>query len=271
MTQKEKNVENEEELTFWGHLEALRWHLVRSIILILLLAIAAFTFKDFIFNEIILAPKSDDFISNRLLCQAAQMIGIHDFCEGTFNLSIINIRLAGQFMTHLYISIMMALIVGAPYLIWELWRFIKPALSTKEKSNSSGAVLASSLLFYLGVLFSYFLIVPLTINFLGTYSISSEVVNQINLSSYISTILSVTMGLGVVFELPIMVFFLAKSGIISASFLRKNRKIMLVIILILAAIITPPDVVSQLLVAFPLLLLYEISIRIAKRVGKEKN
>ena len=152
------------------------------------------------------------------------MIGIHDFCEGTFNLSIINIRLAGQFMTHLYISIMMALIVGAPYLIWELWRFIKPALSTKEKSNSSGAVLASSLLFYLGVLFSYFLIVPLTINFLGTYSISSEVVNQINLSSYISTILSVTMGLGVVFELPIMVFFLAKSGIISASFLRKKQK-----------------------------------------------
>lgn len=268
--QQKQPIIEESEMSFWSHLEALRWHLVRSIVVVFLLAMVAFSFKEYIFNTIILAPKSDDFISNRMLCKLGTFLGVDGMCEGRFNLTIINIRLAGQFMTHLYISIVAALIAGAPYFVWELWRFIKPALNQKEQQHSRGAVVTISALFYLGILFSYFLIVPLTINFLGTYSVSSEVQNQINLSSYISTVLSVTLALGVVFELPVLIFFLARTGVVTDVFLRKNRKVMLVLILILSAIITPPDVVSQILVALPLMVLYEVSIRIAKRVGKNQ-
>lgn len=272
MSKQQKQPINEEsEMTFWSHLEALRWHLVRSIIVVFVLAMVAFSFKEYIFNTVILAPKSDDFISNRILCKLGGLLGVEGMCNGKFNLTVINIRLAGQFMTHLYISIMAALIAGAPYFVWELWRFIKPALNQKEQRHSRGAVVTISALFYIGILFSYFLIVPLTINFLGSYSVSAEVANQINLSSYISTVLSVTMALGIVFELPVLIYFLARTGIVTDTFLRKNRKVMLVLILILSAIITPPDVVSQILVAFPLMFLYEVSIRIAKRVGKKQE
>jgi len=258
-------------MSFWEHLEELRGHLIRSVIALLVVSIIAFINKKFIFDYILLAPKNPDFITNRFFCKVGQWLSLDGLCAGDFNLSLQNISMSGQFMMHMYISIIAGLIVATPYIIWEFWRFVKPALHSKERKYSKGVVLASSGLFISGVLFSYYLIVPLTINFFGTYQISESVVNQINLNSYISTIVSVTLATGLVFELPILVYFLTKIGIITPAFMRKYRKHAIVVIFILAAIITPPDVFSQTLVAIPLLMLYEISILISARVMKQKD
>lgn len=258
----------EMEMSFWDHLDALRGHLFRSAIAIVVLAIVAFINREFIFDQLILAPKDPEFITNRLLCQLGVWTNIPSLCLGNFDLKIININLSGQFTTHMYISFFTGLIVAAPYVIWEIWRFIQPALYDKERKNSRGAVLSMSLLFILGVLFSYFLIVPLTLSFFGTYQVSESVTNQISLASYISTVVSVTFSLGVVFELPVFVFFLTKVGIITPEFLKRNRKYTLVILLTIAAIITPPDIISQILVTIPLYGLYELSILVSQRISK---
>lgn len=263
--------DSDSELSFWEHLEELRGHIFRSLGAVMIISIAAFLAKKFVFDNIILAPRSESFITNRLLCKAGEYLSIDALCLGRLNLEIQNISMAGQFMTHIYVSLIVGLILGAPYLIWEMWRFILPALKPKEKLYSQGAVVVSSLLFLAGVLFAYFLIVPLTINFLGTYQVSQDVPNQIQLSSYISTVVSVTIAVGIVFELPILIFFLTKIGIVTPAFLRKNRKIMLVVVLVLSAIITPPDVFSQILVSIPLLGLYELSITISERVHRQKE
>lgn len=268
---KENKPTQEKEMSFWEHLEELRMHIFRSLAAILILTIVAFLNKRIIFDYIILAPKDTGFITNRLLCQLGEILSIDALCIGRLNLSIQNINMSGQFMTHLYVSLIAGLIVAAPYVIRELWRFIMPALKQKEKKHSKGAVAVSSLLFLAGVLFAYFLIVPLTINFLGTYQVSQDVPNQINLNSYISTVVSVTIAVGIVFELPIFVFFLTKVGILTPAFMKKNRKIMLVIVLILSAIITPPDVFSQILVCIPLVGLYELSIRISEKVYRQRE
>jgi sec-independent protein translocase protein TatC len=265
---KAETAEPEEELSFWGHLDALRGHLFRSALAIILLAIGAFISRTYIFDSIILAPKNPDFITNRLLCKLGTWAGVPSLCFGDVEIDIININLSGQFTTHMYISFFAGLVLAAPYVIWEIWRFIRPALYENERRHSRGAVVVMSLLFILGVLFSYFLIVPLTLNFFGTYQVSESVVNQIALSSYISTVVSVTFSLGVVFELPVFVYFLAKVGIITADFLRRNRKYTLVILLTISAIITPPDVISQILVCIPLYGLYEIGILVAARAQK---
>lgn len=261
----------ENEMGFWDHLEELRGHIFRSLAAVFILAIGAFIAKSFIFDHIILAPKSETFITNRLLCRLGDMLSIDALCIGRLNLSMQNIEMSGQFMMHMYVSLVAGLIIAAPYIIWELWRFIMPALKPKEKNYSRGAVFFSSALFIAGVSFAYFLIVPLTINFLGTYQVSPEVPNQIQLNSYISTVVSVTIAVGIVFELPILVFFLTKVGIITPMFMRKNRKFMLIIVLVLSAIITPPDVFSQVLVCIPLIGLYELSIKISEKVYKQRE
>ena len=186
-------------------------------------------------------------------------------------MSIISIKMSGQFLTHMYVSIVTAMVVAFPYIIYEIWKFIMPAMLPGEKKYSRGAVAVSSVLFILGVLFSYFLIVPLTVHFLGTYQVSDTVDNTISLSSYISTVVSVTFALGIVFELPILVYFLTKVGIVTPAFMKKNRKYMFVILLLLSAIITPPDVFSQIMVVIPLMALYEFSIWISHRVHKKQT
>ncbi len=272
ISNKKKNKPREEkEMSFWEHLEELRIHLFRSLAAILVFAIIAFISKKFIFDYVILAPKNSEFITNRLLCKLSDLLSIDALCIGRLNLSIQNINLSGQFMMHMYVSIVAGVIVAAPYVIWEMWRFIMPALHSKEKKHSRGAVIASSLLFLTGVLFAYFLIVPLTINFLGTYQVSPDVPNQIQLNSYISTVISVMIAVGIVFELPILVYFLTKVGLITPTFMRENRKVMLVIVLVLSAIITPPDIFSQVLVCIPLIGLYELSINISARVHKKRE
>jgi sec-independent protein translocase protein TatC len=281
MSQKElpENREElqEEEMTFWEHLEHLRWHLVRSIAAIVILGILAFLNKDIIFNHIILAPKSSDFITNRALCMLGNWIAAHwdalspdALCIENFNLKLINIKMAGQFLMHMYISLFAGMIVSIPYIIFEIWRFVRPALYKHEQQHARGAVFWSSFLFITGVLFSYFLIVPMAVMFLGSYNVSASVENQIALTSYISTVVSLTFAVGLVFEMPIFVFFLTKVGILSPDYMRKNRKGMIVIVLIISAIITPADVFSQILVAIPLLGLYEVSIMISKRVYKKR-
>ena len=262
---------DEREMSFWDHLRDLRGHLVRSLIAIILLGIIAFLNKDFVFNSIILAPKEADFITNKLLCQLGLMLNIDYFCVSDFSLKIININMSGQFMTHLYISFMAGVVMAAPYIIYQFWKFIEPALYDHEKRNTGSTVLVCSLLFLIGVAFSYFLIVPLALNFFGSYHVSSEVANQIALGSYISMVVTVTISIGVVFELPIVIFFLAKAGLISIEFLKTNRKYMLVIVLVLSAIITPPDVFSQVMVTVPLMILYEFSIIMAKFALKKKS
>lgn len=260
----------EKEMSFWEHMEELRWHLVRSIIVIVILSVVAFLNRHIIFDQIILAPKNSDFLTNRLLCKLSDLVHVKSLCLDNVNLEIININMSGQFLTHMYVSIVAAIIAAFPYLLWEIWRFIQPALLPNEKKYSKGAVSVSSLLFMIGVLFSYYLIVPLTINFFGTYQVSESVQNTISLSSYISTVVSVTISVGVVFELPILVYFLTKVGIITPNFMKKNRKYMVVILLTVSAIITPPDIFSQILVCIPLMLLYEFSLLVSRRVYQRK-
>jgi len=258
-------------MSFWQHMEELRWHIVRSAVVIMVLAIVAFIYKEIVFDYIILAPRDSDFITNRLLCKLADLISVKGLCIDNLSLEIINITMSGQFLIHMYISIAVGLILGFPYVLWEIWRFIKPALKRREKKYSSGAVLVMSLLFLIGICFSYFLIVPLTLNFLGTYRVSDFVENRITLRSYINTVVSLTFAVGVVFELPVLVYFFTKIGILTPTFMKKNRKYALVLVLILSAVITPADIFSQVMVAIPLYGLYEISISVSKRVFAKES
>jgi len=265
------NAKVQDEMSFWEHLEQLRWHITRSIIAVVVFAVVAFLNRKIIFDDIILAPRDSEFITNRLLCKLGDFLSFESLCFESFNLTIINIKMSGQFLTHMYISIIAGIIITIPYIIWEIWSFIKPALYKNERKYTNFAVISSSLLFIIGILFSYFLIVPLTVNFLGTYHVSEFVQNQVSLKSYVNTVVSVTFAVGIVFELPIFVYFFTKVGLVTPSFLKKNRKYMLVICLILSAIITPPDVFSQILVCIPLFALYELSILISKRVYKKRQ
>ncbi|MDG1902273.1 MAG: twin-arginine translocase subunit TatC [Bacteroidales bacterium] len=259
----------EKIMTFWDHLDELRWHIMRSLIAIVIFAIIAFVNRRIIFDVIILAPSTSDFITNRALCELGKFLSLNALCIKDLSLKIINIKMSGQFLTHMYISIVSGFILAFPYVLWEIWQFVKPAMKDNERKYSSGGVFISSVLFLMGILFSYFLIVPLTVNFLGTYHVSESVYNQISLSSYINTVVSVTFAVGLVFELPILVYFLTKIGVVTPDFMKKNRKYMYVMMLIVSAIITPPDMFSQILVVFPLIGLYEFSIGVSNRIYRK--
>lgn len=257
-------------MSFLDHLEALRWHLVRSAIVVVILAVVLFFLKDLVFDTIILGPKHVDFLTYRAMCRFSHFIGAgDDLCITSIPFSLINTELSGQFTMHMWIALVGGIIVAFPYILWEIWRFIKPALSAKEQNNTRGFVFFASLLFMTGVLFSYFMIVPMTINFLGSYQVSTEIANTITMDSYISTVTTLTLATGIVFELPIVVYFLTRFRIISPAFMRKYRKHAVVVILIVGAVITPsPDVSSQLLVSVPLYILYEASIFVSRYVER---
>ncbi len=248
------------------YLIELRKRMIRSVLAALLMAILAFMNQNIIFDEILLAPKSEDFFTNRVLCQIGEKYQIDNLCFSAESLKVININMAGQFLTHLYVSFIAGIILAFPFILLQVWSFLAYVLKIKSRRTTLATIVFGSILFILGLLFSYFLIVPLTVNFLGTYFVSSEVQNNVMLGSYISTIASLVLGVGVFFELPVFAFFLAKYGIVSPVWLKKQRRIMIVVLLILSAIITPPDIISQVLVCIPLLLLYEVSIVVAKRV-----
>ncbi|MFP4447800.1 MAG: twin-arginine translocase subunit TatC [Bacteroidota bacterium] len=261
----------QQELTFLEHLEQLRWHILRAILAIMVVAIVVFIMRNFIFNQVILAPKNPEFFTNNLLCRLGEKLNSSSICINSEPIEIINIRMSGQLTIHIVISIVLGLIFAFPYVFWEFWNFIKPALYDNEIKHSRGAVFFSSLLFIIGVVFGYFIIVPLSIHFLGTYHVSDQVVNQINLKSYIGTIASVVLAAGAIFELPILIYFLSKAGLVTPSFLKKYRKHSIVLILMLAATITPPDIFSLIMVTLPLVILYEVGISISKRIEKKKE
>lgn len=258
---------NQGRMSFLQHLEVLRWHLIRSTLAILVGAVLAFVYKGFLFDVIIFGPKSPDFITYRKFCQWSETLGLSDtFCFSEMPFRLLNTTMAGQFSMHIWVSLIAGLILAFPYIIWEFWKFLRPGLHTHERRMSRGVMFFTSLLFLTGVFFGYYLIVPLSVQFLGTYVVSQEVQNLIDLGSYISLVSSVTLACGLLFELPIVVYFLTKLGILTPAWMRKYRRHALVVVLIVAAVITPPDVSSQILVAVPVLLLYEGSILLSAAV-----
>lgn len=259
------------EMSFWDHLGELRRRLIRIVVSVLVMAILAFINRDFVFDKVILAPKDGDFITYRWLCRLGEWLHVDSLCMTETHIKLINYNLSGQFMTHMTISLVAGLILAMPYVFWQLWLFVKPALYEKERKYARSAVFIMSGLFVIGVLFSYYFMVPWTLNFLGTYQVSSLVDNQIALSSYISTVISVILSVGAVFELPVVIFVLAKIGLITPGFLKRNRKYAFIVVLIVAAIITPPDVFSQIIVTIPLWALYEASIIVANRVSPKES
>lgn len=263
--------DGEKEMSFLEHLEELRWHIIRSILAIVIFMIVAFIFRDIVFGKVVLGPKNPDFITNRLLCHLGDIVNISALCINQNPVQLINIKMSGQITTHITASIVAGLILAFPVILWEFWQFFKPALKDNEAKYARGAVSAASLLFFSGVLFGYFVLAPLSIHFLSSYEIDPSVLNQINIRSYIGTLTSICLATGLIFELPIVAFFLTKVGLITPAFMRKYRKHSIVVIVIIAAIITPPDVFSQTLVAIPLLFLYEVSILISARVMKQKE
>ena len=262
-----KNTEG--EMSFLEHLEVMRWHLLRSIAAIVILALVAFVFKEIVFDKIILAPKEPPFPTNRWLCELGEILGLERICINQNPFTLQTVKMAEQFSMHIIVSLVAGIVIAFPYIFWEFWRFIIPALYDKEKNTARGAVFFTSLLFILGVLFGYYIISPLSVNFLGNYKVSESVISAPTLRSYVQTITSVVLAAGLVFQLPILVYFLSKVGLVTPDFLKKYRRHSLVVIVTLSAIITPPDIFSQVLVALPLMILYEIGIAISKRIMKQ--
>ena len=257
------------DMSFLDHLEELRWHILRSTISILLFATVAFLAKDIIFDQIIFGPKKGDFISYQLFCSISQSIGGDAFCFEELPFRIQSRTVSGQFSAHLWTSILAGFIISFPYVIFEFWKFISPGLYKKEKDGARGFIFITSTLFFIGVLFGYYVVTPLSINFLGNYRISAEVFNDFDLASYIGLLRASVLASGLIFELPIIIHYLTKVGLVTPDFVRKNRKFALGIVLSLSAIITPPDIASQIIVTIPILVLYEISIIISK-IGYQK-
>ncbi|MBD0779197.1 twin-arginine translocase subunit TatC [Maribacter sp. ANRC-HE7] len=256
-----------DEMSFLDHLEELRWHLIRSILAIVLIGIVAFVMSRFIFDNIIFAPTRMDFPTYRFFCDIATFFGIESaFCAEKLPFTIQSRLMGGQFSADIWTAIWAGFIIGFPYVLYEIWKFISPGLYEKERKNSRGFIFIASLLFFMGVLFGYYVVAPLSINFLGTYQVSDIVLNEFDIGSYIATLRTSVIACGIIFELPIIIYFLTKTGLVTPEILRKYRKIALVIVLILSAVITPPDVTSQIIVAVPVLILYQVSIHISKMV-----
>lgn len=260
----------EKEMSFLDHLEELRWHIVRALFAVIFFTIFAFFSAPWIFENVVFAPARANFPTFQWLCSVGQLFGAQGLCIESIPFKIQSRLMTGQFSMHLVASFTLGLIISFPYVIWEIWRFIKPGLYVRERKYSRGAVFSISMLFLTGVLFGYYVLAPLMIYFLATYSISDLIVNEFDITSYVSTIVTMVFGAGVLFQLPVVIYFLTKMGIVSPALLRRYRKHSIVGILIIAAIVTPPDPISQTLIAIPLYFLFEISIVIASRVEKAK-
>jgi sec-independent protein translocase protein TatC len=264
------------EMNFVDHLEALRWHVVRSVIALIISTIFCFINIQFIFNHIILGPTRQHFPTYKWLCSLSKLLHTKALCLETVKLKFQATELSTQFMMSISSSVVFGFILACPYIFWELWRFVKPALNSFELKQSRGVVLWVTLLFLFGVGFGYYILSPFTINFFATYQLSPDFENIFKIDDYLSNIISLIIGCGIVFQLPVVVFFLSKIGILTPSFMKNVRRYAIVIILVVAAVITPPDVFSMVLVSIPLIFLYEVSIGIsgrieAKRKAKEKE
>ncbi len=258
----------EKEMSFIDHLEELRWHLIRSVIAILVFSIVAFISVDFVFNTVIFGPARTDFWTFKMLCKLAEAINSPALCIEALDFKIQSRQMTGQFTMHITSSFVIGLIVAFPYVFWEFWRFISPGLHMTEKSISRGAVFSVTVLFATGVMFGYFIMSPLAVSFLAGYQVSDIVSNEFDITSYISTLSSLVLGSGLLFQLPIVVYFLSKLGIVTPELMRHYRKHAVVVILIMGAVFTPPDPLSQILIALPLFGLYQFSIFISAGVHR---
>lgn len=259
-------------MSFLDHLEELRWHLIRALLAVVLAGTAAFLAKGFIFDTLLFGPTNADFFTYDILCRLSTFVGLEGgFCFDDMPFTIQSRTMGGQFSAHVWTSITAGFIIAFPYVIYEFWKFISPAMYANERNTARGFIFISSVLFFMGVLFGYYLVTPLSINFLGKYQVSEVVLNEFDIGSYISLVRSSVIACGLIFELPIIIYFLTKIGLVTPEFLRKYRKFALVIVLILSAIITPPDILSQIIVAIPVLVLYEVSIIIARFVTRSEE
>lgn len=259
----------EAEMSFFDHIEELRWHIVKSVAAIVLFGIVIFVMGDAVFRNIIFGPKEDWFLSYRAICSLSNIVGLGDnLCFSPPQFEVQATQFAEAFITHIKVAFIGGFVVAFPYVFYQIWSFIKPGLYEKEQKAARGTVFICSVLFSLGVLFGYFIISPFAINFLAGYKIPG-VVNNPTLSSYVGYLVMFTVPAGIAFELPVVMYFLAKVGLVTADFLRSYRRHSVIVILVLAAIITPPDVVTQCLIGIPLYFLYEASIIIVSRVEKK--
>ncbi len=259
-----------DEMSFMDHLEDLRWLLVRSTIAVLIAATGVFFVSDFIFDTVLFGPTKADFITYKVFCDISRAVGIDTICVETIDFVIQNTSMEGQITILIWTCISGGFILAFPYILYELWKFIAPALYDKERKNAKLFIFIASILFFIGVLFGYYIIIPMSVNFFASFSVSSAIKNEFNLDSYMGMLKTSVIACGLFFEMPIIIYFLTKLGIVTADFLRKYRKYAIVLVLIVAAIITPPDVISQVIVAIPMLIIYEGSIYISAFVGKKQ-
>ena len=276
------------EMTFFEHIDALRPHLVRGAMAIVIVGVIAFFCKHLIIDTVLFGPKSPEFPTNRMLVwvggEWAQVaawlnstlgtsfnIDPGSFSIGADRFSVINTSLAGQFNLHMKISLVTGIALATPYVLWEFWRFVRPALTPQEIAGTNWFVFCVSLCFFSGLLFGYFIMVPLSVNFFANYQASAEIVNMIDIGDYLSTVIVVSMACAFMFELPLLIYFLTRMGIVSAGFLRRYRRHAFVVLLVIAAIITPPDIFSLVLVILPLYGLYELSIKLAARIEHKQS
>ena len=262
--------EEEEGMSFLDHLEALRWHLLRAVTAVLIFTVVAFIAKDFVFGVLILGPSKVDFLTYRVLCDIANYLGIPALCINELPFTIQSRQMTGQFSMHMTSSMVVGLIAAFPYLFYEVWKFISPGLYAQERNAARGAVFFVSFLFLSGASFGYFVLSPLSINFLANYQLDSTIANEFDITSYVSTLSMLVLASAIMFQLPVVVYFLSMSGLVTSKMLQSYRRHSIVVILIVSAIITPPDVVSQMLIAMPILVLYEVGILIAKRLEKKR-
>ena len=259
------------EMSFLDHLEELRWHLIRSLTAIFVFAIAAFVSKGIIFGEIILGPSKPSFWTYRMLCNLSEILSSDALCISELPFIIQSRQMTGQFSMHITSSFVIGLICAFPYAFWEIWRFVKPGLYDKERKAATGATFYVSLLFFTGVFFGYFVVTPISINFLSNYQIDPSILNEFDIISYVSTVTTLVLACALLFQLPIVVYFATKAGLVSSSLLKTYRKHSIIVILMLSAVLTPPDPFSQVLIAIPLGLLYQLSILIAVKLEKKER
>lgn len=269
---REKGSNLEAEMSFFDHLDILRKHLIRSAVAIILFTGLAFYFYDFIFDTVIMGPSKPGFWTYRMLCQLGEYLHRPGFCVDNIKIELINTEMAGQFTLQINSSFIIGITLGFPYLLYEVWLFIKPALLEKERKSATGFVFYASVLFLIGILFGYYVITPESISFLAGYNVSSSIKNLISIDNYLSSVATLTLATGVVFELPILIYILSTLGILTAKFMKETRRYAIILILIVAAIVTPtPDMLTMTVVSVPLFLLYEVSIVVAGVVDKRRE
>ncbi|MES2416619.1 MAG: twin-arginine translocase subunit TatC [Bacteroidota bacterium] len=271
---KNKGKSLEAEMSFFDHIDVLRKHLLRALAVVTLLTCVAFYFSDFIWSTIIMGPKDPSFWTYRMMCKLVELIPSigSDFCITKIDAKIINTEMSGQFTLQMNSCITAGLVLGVPYLLFEIWLFIKPALLDTERRSSRGFVFFASMLFLAGILFGYYIIAPLSINFLINFTVDPSIQNTFTIDSYLSTVLTLTLGTGIIFQLPVVIFILSKLGIMTPQFMRKSRRYAAVLVLVVAAVVTPTaDPYTMMIVALPLFLLYELSIMISANIQKKKQ